>query len=207
MYSLDGSGLHGFNPRSRKGNDDYMALYDIKKKLFQSTFPQGERPTIRGHTNNPGGFNPRSRKGNDCRYTSQKYTQQTFQSTFPQGERQPKYRHDVATVMFQSTFPQGERRAGSEGCREIQAVSIHVPARGTTQGWRIHDLYKRFQSTFPQGERQDEKKKEITNEEFQSTFPQGERLDMSLFGFDFSEVSIHVPARGTTRSCLLEKQK
>ena len=35
--------VSGFNPRSRKGNDDYSFQPLLRYRLFQSTFPQGER--------------------------------------------------------------------------------------------------------------------------------------------------------------------
>ena len=100
-----------------------------------------------------GSFNPRSRKGNDCKLlhgyllfvvsihvpargtTSIAATLRLtvlFQSTFPQGERHSGVSFPLISYLFQSTFPQGERLqvVGSGG--QLNSVSIHVPARGTT---------------------------------------------------------------------------
>ena len=122
--------------------------------------------------------------------------------------------------MFQSTFPRGERRVAFSGQRLGKIVSIHVPARGTTQyAYFITLTYDvsihvpargttefkeilrdraRFQSTFPRGERRIERMAEGYNWEFQSTFPRGERLTKYKLILTDGTVSIHVPARGTT---------
>ena len=77
-------------------------------------------------------------------------------------------------------------------------VSIHVPARGTTVIFINQIRDKMFQSTFPHGERQI-KLSSIKNEiKFQSTFPHGERLEKPRKSRLLTDVSIHVPARGTT---------
>ena len=80
-----------FNPRSRVGNDRIgftfshaggtisihvpawgttnMGLDSFTKKIFQSTFPRGERQhTGKRLTCKYHNFNPRSRVGNDCRF-------------------------------------------------------------------------------------------------------------------------------------------
>ena len=54
-----------FNPRSHKGSDEPSIMTFMRKIIFQSTLPQGERPIhaaswlLRMH------FNPRSHKGSD----------------------------------------------------------------------------------------------------------------------------------------------
>ena len=80
--------LHtGFNPRSRKGNDDYRDVPINWIGKFQSTFPQGERPSFTSSIAARKRFNPRSRKGNDERLNLILTQIIQFQSTFPQGER------------------------------------------------------------------------------------------------------------------------
>ena len=79
----------GFNPRSRKGNDGGGPLGSVHRKMFQSTFPQGERlQFVPEGKNTIFRFNPRSRKGNDIIQLHLSMSHLTFQSTFPQGERQ-----------------------------------------------------------------------------------------------------------------------
>ena len=100
-------------------------------------------------------------------------------------------------------------------------VSIHVPARGTTDktgsdadgqhcfnprsrtgnDWGSAEevfLWWMFQSTFPHGERLKQLAELTGDSEFQSTFPHGERPKWDNIMWCFSRVSIHVPARGTT---------
>ena len=101
---------YGFNPRSRKGNDERHQGAYCKRQCF----------------------NPRSRKGNDNSmliYREQRYRVSihvpargttpepetmtfapAFQSTFPQGERLNQSFQTFAYMLFQSTFPQGERQ-------------------------------------------------------------------------------------------------
>ena len=100
-------------------------------------------------------------------------------------------------------------------------ISIHVPARGTTRRVHCHTaaacifqstyphgvrLFSRsnfsdgssFQSTYPHGVR-------LTGGvsrpvlQFQSTYPHGVRLEKQLPDRPVRIISIHVPARGTTR--------
>ena len=80
-------------------------------------------------------------------------------------------------------------------------VSIHVPTRGTT--FFSHFFVSTdtlFQSTFPRGERLSRPCFKPLLHLFQSTFPRGERRTQSLMNLSKSTVSIHVPTRGTTRS-------
>ena len=121
-------------------------------QLFQSTFPRGER-----------------------RFSSSNFSLGiVFQSTFPRGERLCSNRYDLLHRRFQSTFPRGERprrwrirhtadnfnprsRVGNDGlqgpCETGYAISIHVPAWGTTKRPPFLYQFTLFQSTFPRGER------------------------------------------------------
>ena len=144
-----------------------------------------------------------------------------FQSTFPRGERRFSVLNLIKYRLFQSTFPRGERRSSFMHILQRHVVSIHVPARGTTHTTiRTISTALLFQSTFPRGERRGESvRNRVSGREFQSTFPRGERPSSSNFsrilpsfnprsreGNDpvvpalalDPEVSIHVPARGTT---------
>ena len=148
-----------------------------QQAAFQSTFPHGERPLS----------------------TPRLYTEYEFQSTFPHGERRSLYVYRavwscfnprsrtgndtciclscITISWFQSTFPHGERRLTALRGEFPVGVSIHVPARGTTNQYIYSPKsVSRFQSTFPHGERR--------------------------YFFDciclIQRVSIHVPARGTT---------
>ena len=83
----------------------------------------------------------------------------------------------VVDAQFQSTFPRGERQ-------------------DTTYMDRPHLM---FQSTFPRGERPVKGGRPLLANKFQSTFPRGERRTPRRCISLRVHVSIHVPARGTTR--------
>ncbi len=81
------------------------------------------------------------------------------------------------------------------------AISIHVPAWGTTLA-KIQVLCTKqvqsIQSTFPRGERRDTTPDTEDYLRFQSTFPRGERPNRFAWATPFFTISIHVPAWGTT---------
>ena len=78
--------------------------------------------------------------------------------------------------MFQSTFPQGERRGSFEVAKKLNAVSIHVPARGTTTSDSINDLSWFVSIHVPaRGTTGSHRNVRYMFHVFQSTFPQGER--------------------------------
>ena len=58
----------------------------------------------------------------------------------------------------------------------------------------------KFQSTLPRGERPLAQKVVSLSALFQSTLPRGERLSSSFVGVNLSNISIHAPARGATKS-------
>ena len=190
-----------FNPRSRKGNDDYKNKITYENILFQSTFPQGERQPGWKVLDTHVGFNPRSRKGNDDGREHNTREMYAFQSTFPQGER-PE-RRKSARLPQQSFNPRS--RKGNDGdkiilwtCRE--GVSIHVPARGTTHQARISPPGFAVSIHVPaRGTTFRARTFFRFPELFQSTFPQGERRRSIRQMWKQIPVSIHVPARGTTQ--------
>ena len=99
-----------FNPRSRVGNDIVSIWNGIKSSAFQSTFPRGERQRIRSlyEINIP------------------------FQSTFPRGERPFRFLMIIYYIYFNPRSRVGNDVLGAESIHNL-AISIHVPAWGTTQ--------------------------------------------------------------------------
>ena len=144
--------------------------------MFQSTFPHGERRTTEGNPAIARGFNPRSRTGNDRPLTKWDKLEKRFNPRSRTG-------NDCSIVGNYMTFE----------------VSIHVPARGTTGCKQVCAADVLFQSTFPHGERPGATAGATGRRKFQSTFPHGERPDAIVEGLRPIVVSIHVPARGTTR--------
>ena len=123
-------------------------------------------------------FNPRSREGNDY------------------------YRFFIVSpiFVFQSTFPRGERRIHQETIVRAIKVSIHVPARGTTSLARRHE--EAPESFNPRSrEGNDTFIQWIVNTLFRFNPRSREGNDTSdMVAVIFPRiVSIHVPARGTTR--------
>ena len=172
------------------------------KNMFQSTFPQGERRLSHSRRYHPHSFNPRSRKGNDVDNYVDKYslivsihvpargTTNTFSSNATE---------EIVSIHVPAR--------GTTAQRLIKVghftVSIHVPARGTTlENWKSKTRHL-FQSTFPQGERRLSGSVILRLLWFQSTFPQGERRSQRYIDYSIVDVSIHVPARGTTVTAYL----
>ena len=84
------------------------------------------------------------------------------------------------------------------------AVSIHVPARGTTKSSRLFVSLYLFQSTFPRGERRGSG--EVSKEDIRVSIHVPARGTTGSYRIDSVDelVSIHVPARGTTQDALVQ---
>ena len=102
----------------------------------------------------------------------------------------------VAT--FSSLFPRVERRCESNFLWPVKAVSIHVPARGTTVGTMDMDEVKKFQSTFPRGERLARAAQLERRQGVSIHVPARGTTYFQRNNIIYIDVSIHVPARGTT---------
>ena len=120
-----------------------------------------------------------------------------FQSTFPQGER-PLPSSCLQRVLF--SFNPRSRKGNDAAETLIESilnVSIHVPARGTTKHFAETVNPGGFQSTFPQGERPNYQEEALIDYGFNPRSRKGNDLIRSLEHLT-RDVSIHVPARGTT---------
>ena len=145
----------GFNPRSRTGNDGCETAQMFKYLLFQSTFPHGERQEFQRPFSHCKVFQSTFPHGERQLTYVQKGKGWGFQSTFPHGERRAavlpgwifpgfnprsrtgndrhRHRHRHRRYRFNPRSRTGNdyRRQGLSD-RDV-CVSIHVPARGTTQ--------------------------------------------------------------------------
>ena len=101
-----------------QGERHYCRLRKAYNRAFQSTFPQGERHWRRSGRQSMSCFNPRSRKGNDGIYIRERLLHQSFNPRSRKG-------NDVC---------------GPVTLEDAYCVSIHVPARGTTDGSFIVDF-------------------------------------------------------------------
>ena len=170
---------------------------------FQSTFPQGERPSpARRDLSERAGFNPRSHKGNDHESGKCAESIQCFNPRSHKGNDHVDY-FCFYEFLVSIHVPTRGTTTQSDALRAKITVSIHVPTRGTTAARRGRTRQKAaFQSTFPQGERLITEKYLVAENVFQSTFPQGERHALFFSSGRIYTVSIHVPTRGTTlRDC------
>ena len=102
--------------------------------------------------------------------------------------------------MFQSTFPRRERRLLWDGWKQFCGVSIHVPAKGTTDRARKRHYQKIVSIHVPaKGTTWQEK---MSNTALQRFNPRSREGNDSAFLYEMSDpylVSIHVPAKGTTQ--------
>ena len=131
--------FHLFQSTFPRGERRYLAQSSRSGKEFQSTFPRGERRschffssllTISIHVPAWGTTFKRCISAGFL----------IFQSTFPRGERRLCIAHTLILTLFQSTFPRGERQRWFNMIFKKQAISIHVPAWGTTANFNNFSL-------------------------------------------------------------------
>ena len=144
---------------------------------FQSTLPQGERPSREASRYTADRFQSTLPQGERPPVGSGASATGQFQSTLPQGERRFCFHVFCCKInKFQSTLPQGERRISgylTELCKGdfnprshkgsdcnlhkttygLSPISIHAPTRGATCRNLSSLNLRQFQSTLPQGER------------------------------------------------------
>ena len=167
--------LHNdFNPRSHKGNDDFVDDGQLRIEISIHVPTRGTTLSLFIRYCLNCDFNPRSHKGND-EFKGIKFSDlELFQSTFPQGERRCLTFSGSSSCNFNPRSHKGNDTLPSFPCLPF-LISIHVPTRGTTVPDPWPNKISKFQSTFPQGERPPGIRKGMGKRRFQSTFPQGER--------------------------------
>ena len=107
-----------FNPRSRVGNDSRRDSRSPPPRIFQSTFPRGERRVLT----------------------------QSCQPGLHISIHVPAWGTTVSPLLsvpfnkFQSTFPRGERPSSQVLSALLSQISIHVPAWGTTANFNNFSL-------------------------------------------------------------------
>ena len=147
-------------------------------------------------------------RGTTLNVSRPSFSSSVFQSTFPRGERRILIGGLVWIYSFNPRSREGNDIPVTEA-PAYQSVSIHVPARGTTEPFSDNKKDRmQFQSTFPRGERLLAEDQDGQMTLFQSTFPRGERRPSGKLFLSTFRVSIHVPARGTTvTEVLVQSQK
>ena len=126
------SAVQCFNPRSRTGNDGYsFRALSTSKRVSIHVPARGTTKHSYNYAFLFPSFNPRSRTGNDVvTLITGRQEKQCFNPRSRTGNDSFQYKAAVQSE-----------------------VSIHVPARGTTEYIRCIYYRYRFQSTFPHGER------------------------------------------------------
>ena len=164
-----------FNPRTRTGYDNRQGC----------------------EAGDPVYFNPRTRTGYDHSGSTPTVTF-LFQSTYPHGVRQLVQAQLAALVTFQSTYPHGVRLSAPEGCGHSIYFNPRT-ARGTTPTPpRFTSGMPSFQSTYPHGVRPNLLASLVRCSHFNPRTRTG--YDEKACNAAWTEyISIHVPARGTTR--------
>ena len=148
-------------------------------------------------------FNPRSREGSDLAPITTTLT----------------------SNLFQSTLPRGERHRPTDTINQRISISIHAPARGATWDRAFHESEYIFQSTLPRGERQQPAREAAPEENFnprsrEGSDPAGFAAGRFIINFNPRsregsdktqgiidrrfKISIHAPARGTTKDLHLK---
>ena len=171
------SPVWNFNPRSRKGNDKFAPRGCPPWLLFQSTFPQGERPK---EVAKKLGFTEISihvpARGTTAITADELIDVQISIHVPARGTTIPRL-VTAARRRFQSTFPQGERLM--IGKKSTIRSNFNPRSRKGNDSLNafLNPVKVEFQSTFPQGERRAYNLEGPSKSIFQSTFPQGERHD------------------------------
>ena len=173
-----------------------------KQMIFQSTFPRGERLLLNSKYLYHVTFNPRSRVGND-RSKPDVLTFPRLSIHVPAWGTTFSYRSCHKVLSFNPRSRVGNDCTNSVHCQIQENFQSTFP-----RGERPPTMIPRanpnnFQSTFPRGERPVQDSISAMYQSFQSTFPRGERPLTIRPLAEFANLSIHVPAWGTTRFYLL----
>ena len=123
-----------------------------------------------------------------------------FQSTCPHGARPPDTCQPASGDPISIHVPARGTTELDKAGRCGRDISIHVPARGTTRqrdrNVPIHEISIHVPA---RGTTQPDRVLSSLNL-FQSTCPHGARLAKESVKLPYFKISIHVPARGTTRA-------
>ena len=166
--------------------------------LFQSTFPRGERLSTAILTQHPRDFNPRSRVGNDLSDSIYRQLYRHFNPRSRVGNDDTAKATKKANKISIHVPAWGTTRTATADCTD-PGISIHVPEWGTTS---VMDLQITQPIDFnPRSRVGNDRAVLLVSRpafRFQSTFPRGERHSYALTPAQAIEISIHVPAWGTT---------
>ena len=147
-------------------------------------------------------FNPRAHEGHDHQLWDRICNTKQFQSTCPRGARHgPLMQMSCCSSAFQSTCPRGAR-PGARCADEQSSISIHVPTRGTTC-WpnTLRTGSKYFNPRAHEGHDGRLSLSRHSPAYFNPRAHEGH--DTTTYRITpCSDISIHVPTRGTTTGAL-----
>ena len=121
-----------FNPRSRMGSDEAMAVSSSSFNRFNPRSRMGSDITLPAVAKMGFSFNPRSRMGSDEAEAEKAEAEASFNPRSRMGS-DDIWRPRESWGLFQSTLPHGERRVKFIWGFKRYAVSIHAPAWGATK--------------------------------------------------------------------------
>ncbi len=143
-------------------------------------------------------FNPRPREGDDDFVPIWLTKINIFQSTSPRGGRPSYVTRDGSSWAFQSTSPRGGRLQDVNHNQRRHAISIHVPARGTTSSSSSSSVTTSDFNPRPREGDDNGKAVNVSNLRYFNPRPrEGDDFD-AQGNMRPLNISIHVPARGTT---------
>ena len=214
------AGIRGFNPRSRKGNDQVRALYDSRSPvsihvpargttragfLPPPSHPVSIHVPARGTTavGDPSVSSLVVSIHVPARGTTRSVLRvwRQYQGFNPRSRKGNDCQCSAfpdGVWLFQSTFPQGERRLYVTQRAALAMVSIHVPARGTTSGRQYDRAICTVSIHVPARGTTDHIRQLQYFWRVSIHVPARGTTEFCIFRWRVHRVSIHVPARGTT---------
>ena len=185
-----------FNPRAHEGHDFW-------KPFLPQYYPISIHVPTRGTTSSSSSRSSSSdpisihvpTRGTTT-ITSSVNVRLPFQSTCPRGARPGQTGSASGTVYFNPRAHEGHDELADHIERYIR-ISIHVPTRGTTKQISTGPAYRYFNPRAHEGH--DVVLADVLDDvAFQSTCPRGARRWLSRWLHHPTQISIHVPTRGTT---------
>ena len=103
-------------------------------------------------------------------------------------------------LWFQSTLPHGERPGANIGTPRLCPVSIHAPAWGATDNWRIGNATRSFNPRSRMGSDVANYGLKVSADGVSIHAPAWGATSHPISGSSLRNVSIHAPAWGATKS-------
>ncbi len=197
--------IHGFNPRSPRGERPGLFYPRIGEFRFQSTLPAGGATQISAHIRPVNVVSIHApRGGSDLILNFLGISAPEFQSTLPAGGATTAACQSSSVSAVSIHAPRG----GSDVLTFIEeseytVVSIHAPRGGSDKFTkRIKETIYSFNPRSPRGERRTPSRPYRRQRRFNPRSPRGERLHCCWRQSNHLMVSIHAPRGGSDQDDL-----